>query len=208
MRRESHLEQECKQDEVVSFLNYKQRVQNIKAKLKKHIFTGCQLPKELTGLQKIRFVLKKWLRVSVVGVWASTLVAVFMRSMEVIDGVHGVELDLCQVFVTDPVQMRRALAGRRPRHLASSWDDEMCRRSGVSSNDIHTTTSWGFITYKYKRKAYFWNSLWPCCSWQRWVECIFFFLIAVLDEDLNSSNVFALIRERSSHLPKYDFWCN
>lgn len=59
MCRESHLEQECKQDEVVSFLNYKQRVQNIKAKLKKHIFTGCQVPKELMGLQKIRFVLKR-----------------------------------------------------------------------------------------------------------------------------------------------------
>lgn len=56
---ESHLEQECKQDEVVSFLNYKQRVQNTKAKLKKHIFTGCQVPKELMWLQKIRFCLEE-----------------------------------------------------------------------------------------------------------------------------------------------------
>lgn len=46
--------------------------------------------------------------------------AVFMHSVEVIDGVHRVELDLCQVFVTDPVELRGALAGRRPRHLASS----------------------------------------------------------------------------------------
>lgn len=52
--------------------------------------------------------------------WVCTLLAVFVHSVEVIDGVHRVELDLCQVFVTDPVELRGALAGRRPRHLASS----------------------------------------------------------------------------------------
>lgn len=52
--------------------------------------------------------------------WVCTFPAVFMCSVEVIDGVHRVELDLRQAFVADPVELRRALAGRRPRHPASS----------------------------------------------------------------------------------------
>lgn len=39
-----------------------------------------------------------------------------MRSVEVIDGVDRVQLDLRQVFVADSVKLRRALRRGRPRH--------------------------------------------------------------------------------------------
>lgn len=64
-----------------------------------------------------------------------------MCSVEVIDGVHRVELDLRQVFVANSVELRCALAGRRPRHLASpSNGEQMCRCSGV----LHTTNPRSF----------------------------------------------------------------
>lgn len=56
MRREPHLVQECKQDEVASFLN--QRVQNIKATHNKHkcnIYGRYHMPNELMG-QEIQSV--------------------------------------------------------------------------------------------------------------------------------------------------------
>lgn len=47
--------------------------------------------------------------------------AVFVvHPVQVIDGVHRVELDLCEVFVTDPVELRGGMGGRRPRHGVSS----------------------------------------------------------------------------------------
>lgn len=43
-----------------------------------------------------------------------TFVAVFMVcSVEVVDGVHRVEFDLGEIFVTDPVELRGGLGGRR-----------------------------------------------------------------------------------------------
>lgn len=49
----------------------------------------------------------------------STFVAVFvMHPVQVVDGVHRVELDLGEVFVADPVELRGGMGGRRPRHVA------------------------------------------------------------------------------------------
>lgn len=50
--------------------------------------------------------------------------AVFvMHPVQVVDGVHRVELDLGEVFVTDPVELRGGVRGRRPRHVVrfSRW---------------------------------------------------------------------------------------
>lgn len=48
------------------------------------------------------------------------MTVVVVSPVEVVDGVHRVELDLSQVSVTDPVELRGGLGGRRPRHYASS----------------------------------------------------------------------------------------
>lgn len=54
----------------------------------------------------------------------STFVAVFvMHPVQVVDGVHRVELDLGQVFVTDPVELRGGVGGGRPRHVVGSHGD-------------------------------------------------------------------------------------
>lgn len=51
----------------------------------------------------------------------STFLAVFVvHPVQIIDGVHRVELDLCEVFVTDPVELRGGMGGRRPRHVVGS----------------------------------------------------------------------------------------
>lgn len=45
-----------------------------------------------------------------------TFVAVLVVcSVEVVDGVHRMELDLCEISFADPVGLRGGL-GRRPRH--------------------------------------------------------------------------------------------
>lgn len=50
--------------------------------------------------------------------------AVFvMHPVQVVDGVHRVELDLGQVFVTDPVELRGGVGGGRPRHVVGSYGD-------------------------------------------------------------------------------------
>ena len=48
-----------------------------------------------------------------------TFVAEFgVCSVEVIDGVHRMKLDLGEISVADPVELRSGLGGRRPRHLS------------------------------------------------------------------------------------------
>lgn len=66
---------------------------------------------------------------SVIASWRfvlSTFVAVFvMHPVQVVDGVHRVELDLGEVFVTDPVELRGGVGGRRPRHVVASHGGSM-----------------------------------------------------------------------------------
>lgn len=50
-----------------------------------------------------------------------TFVAVFaMCSVQIVDGVHRMQLDLSEISVADPVELRRGLGGRRSRHPVSS----------------------------------------------------------------------------------------
>lgn len=66
-----------------------------------------------------------------------TFVAVFVvRSVQVIDGVHGVKLYLCQISVTDSVEARSGLSGGRSRHLLANINTlvQSCnKRSGSDS---------------------------------------------------------------------------
>lgn len=46
-----------------------------------------------------------------------TFVAVIMVCpVEVVDGVHRMELDLCEISLADPLELRGGLGGGRPRH--------------------------------------------------------------------------------------------
>lgn len=50
-----------------------------------------------------------------------TFVAVLgVRSVQVVDGVHRVELDLREISVADSVELRGGLGRRRPRHVPST----------------------------------------------------------------------------------------
>lgn len=40
-----------------------------------------------------------------------------VHSVEVIDGVDGMQLDLREVSLADPVELRSGLGRRRPRHI-------------------------------------------------------------------------------------------
>lgn len=55
-------------------------------------------------------------------VWGEfTFVAVLgVGSVEVVDGVNRMELDLCEISVAHPVELRSGLGGGRPRHVALS----------------------------------------------------------------------------------------
>lgn len=49
----------------------------------------------------------------------STFVAVLgVRSVEVVDGVDGMQLDLGEVSLAHPVELRGGLGRRRPRHVS------------------------------------------------------------------------------------------
>lgn len=66
-----------------------------------------------------------------------TFVAVFvMHPVQVVDGVHRVELDLGEVFVTDPVELRGGMRRRRPRHVVGSQGGLMrCMMDAANSGD-------------------------------------------------------------------------
>lgn len=62
-----------------------------------------------------------------------TFVAVFvMHPVQVVDGVHRVELDLGEVLVADPVELRGGVGGRRPRHVLGSHGGLTGRTSRTS----------------------------------------------------------------------------
>lgn len=45
------------------------------------------------------------------------MVVLVVHPVQVVDGVYRVELDLGEVLVTDPVELRGGMGGRRPRHV-------------------------------------------------------------------------------------------
>lgn len=58
------------------------------------------------------------LKLCVGGYIVCTFVAVFrVCSVEVIDGVDRMQLNLSEISVADPVELRSGLRGRRPGHL-------------------------------------------------------------------------------------------
>lgn len=67
------------------------------------------------------------------------MTVVVVCPVEVVDGVHRVELDLSQVSVTDPVELRGGLGGRRPRHLVSSQGELTDGSAGSTGNQVKST---------------------------------------------------------------------
>lgn len=113
--------------------------------------------------------------------------------VEVIDGVHRVELDLSQVSVTDPVELRGGLGGRRPRHLVSSqgeWTGGSAGSSGIQTSQHLLPGQYILLPFLKAQPATSLNNLSVVekhrlvCNYERsyskWVESAFYFSLVHL----------------------------
>lgn len=103
------------------------------------------------------------------------LAELMVRSVEVVDGVNGVEFDLREVFVTDPVKLRCGLGGRRPWHVAStSGDVQLCRLLDGPSTPLVNSLLPVNINWWNPQLAAFEYNVWMCVSqpglWTKWID--------------------------------------
>lgn len=94
------------------------------------VFCSCMNP-------AVVFSLYIYLSLLWIGRVCTFVTVVVVYPVEVVDGAHRVELDLSQISVTDPVELRGGLGGRRPWHLVSSqceWTGESAGSSGIQTS--------------------------------------------------------------------------